>query len=179
MKELDKLVNSSLGFDDLYRLWSKHPLASGKIHVVDYKDIIKSDKLDDYLKDRGIVIFYPSTQSYGHYVALLKKGDTVYFYDSYGGKPDIDQKRFSRAPREMLYPEEANTLIKHFLKSNYKIDFSQHKHQAPPPVATCGRHALFRLLMNELSNDQFHVLLINLGKQMKRTPDEVVSLLFH
>lgn len=177
--ELNKIVNKSLGFDDLYKLWASHPLAKGKIHVVEYNDIIKSDKLNDYLKDRGIIIYYPSTHSYGHYVALLKNGDKVYFSDSYGGLPDVDQKKFSRVPREDLYREQSNTLIKHFLKSKYKIDYNHHVHQAPPPVATCGRHSLMRLLMNELTNEEYHALITNLCKRMNITPDELVSLVFH
>jgi len=99
--EFDKtleIMDTSLSPQQLNELGSK--LFGRLPRVVLYDDIMKIDNIDSIFGDsNGVVIYYPNhitghNQTYGHYVSMTRNPDdnTIYFYDSYGKKPDVGQK---------------------------------------------------------------------------------------
>ena len=84
----------------------------------------------------------------GHWVALMKNKDKIYYFDSYGRNPFIyvkndEYKRFNQ-----------NTHILDLIKnSKYKDNFyyNDEKYQAKEEdVATCGRWCLLSIILNKL-----------------------------
>lgn len=185
-QQLEIIKTQFLTPKDIIRLWNKnkHTKTRQPPNVVLYEDIIKALSIEELFgNQQGIIIFYPMRQqgnsTYGHYVALIKnkKDHTLYFYDSYGEKPDLGQKKYAD---RRLYNESSNTLVRHLINSGYNVDFSEHAHQSDPPIATCGRWTLMRNRYNELSNDQFNQLVKGLMKKYDlKKSDDVPALMFN
>lgn len=165
-------LTKSLSFDDLKRLgWN---LFRKHVDVIEYDDIISSKSINDYLPaGKSVIVYYPTTsESYGHYVALLRDGNDVYFYDSYGHRPDDKEIKWNKA----LYEEEENTLLRHLLNAGLDVDYSDHRHQKlSNDSATCGRHSLMRVAFDDLSNDEYDKVLRDKSRQYKTDPDNLVS----
>lgn len=185
-EKLNRLVRTYLSPQELKDLWRKHPHTKGEPpRVVLYDDIIKAPSIEALFQgDNKLIIFYPMSQqgntTSGHYVALTKddKKNVIYFYDSYGGMPDVGQKKYANGN---LYQEQNNTLIRHLLNSGYDVDYSPYKHQADGDIATCGRHSLNRTHFSELSNDEYNQLMNEAKKAVnnKHSLDEIVSMTFN
>ena len=184
-EQIEIIKDQFLTPQDIKRLWNKNKNTKTRPspNVILYEDIIKAPSIEALFgNQKGIIIFYPMRQegnsTYGHYVALIKnkKDHTLYFYDSYGEKPDTGQKKYAD---RTLYNEENNTLIRHLINSGYNVDFSEYPHQADPPIATCGRWAMMRNRYNNLSNDQFNQLVKGLMKKYKLMSDDVPALMFN
>jgi hypothetical protein len=181
---MDKLLTTALSPDELRALWNKNIKGSKPApKIVLYDEVIKTKSLDALFgNSNNLVVFYPGRQTnggvFGHYVALFRnpKTNTVFFYDSYGGMPDVGQKRFSDPD---LYNEKNNTLIRLFLDSGYNVDYNQYKHQKVGPIATCGRWSLLRNKFSELNNEQFNDLVKHASQKYNITPDEWAVLQFH
>lgn len=180
---MDDLLYEALSPDELMQLWRRKRGTAKAPKVVTYDEITSSKSLEAVFGNNdNLIVYYPGRKTnegtFGHYVALIRnqKNNTIYFYDSYGGKPDVDQKRFSDSK---LYDEEENTLIRLLLDSGYNVDDNQFKHQAGNGIATCGRWSLLRNKYAELTNDQFNDLVKYATKKMNVTPDEWAVLEFH
>nr|CAI9421340.1 PRO [Cafeteriavirus-dependent mavirus] len=183
--DIKKLLLTALSPQELRDLWhSTLPNETG-INVIDYDDIINCKNINGLFRnDNKLIIFYPNHRGevlYGHYCALIMgRNDTVYFFDSYGGRPDVDQKRYSGTQRKDLYKEEENSLINLLLESGYDVDYSHHKLQSlTNNSATCGRWCLTRCALKNLTNDEFAQVIKSLSKLKNISPDEVVVQTFH
>ena len=54
-----------------------------------YKDLYKYDSIDElFLEDDLRIILIESKPNQGHWVSLIKDGDTFIYFDSYGKSPD-------------------------------------------------------------------------------------------
>ncbi|CAK6624544.1 PRO [Cafeteriavirus-dependent mavirus] len=183
--ETEKLIKQALGPEELRELWRAKLPSEDDIKVIDYDDIINSSNIDNLFNgDDRLIIFYPNYQGeylFGHYCALIRwKNDTIYFFDSYGGLPDVDQKRFSGTQRKDLYKEDENSLINLLIDSGFDVDYSDHKLQSKNNnVATCGRWCLTRCALSHLNNDEFANVIQSLAKFKKMSPDAVVVNVFH
>lgn len=176
-QQLKTLMSTSLSPEELRRLYlPKH------IKVVMYDDVIKHPLEDLFKFDNCFVLFYPNEKNAdglinGHYVSVVRNGNTIYFYDSYGDKPDTSQK--TSLQRAELYKERHNSLIRRFIETGYNIDYNNHKHQSDKGgISTCGRHSLMRCLNSDLSNDEYHQLIKQLSKKHHLTPDALVTVIF-
>jgi len=151
-----------------------------------YDNIIKARSLNTIFgKKDAVIIFYPNFKgargTSGHYVTLIrnKANRTIYFFDSYGGKPDVDQKKYAMN-RDELYDEEHNSLIKLLLKKGWNVDYNHVPLQASSPdVATCGRWGLTRVMWKHLTNDQFVQAIKYWSNKLNISPDELVTILFN
>lgn len=56
--------------------------------VLLYRDLHKYDSIDElFLEDNLRIILIESKPSYGHWISLIKSGDTFVYFDSYGKSP--------------------------------------------------------------------------------------------
>lgn len=146
--------------------------------VVSYDKIHKYKTLDQLLgKDGCVVILYLTSEHYGHYVLVFKRGKTIEFYDPYGIGVDNE---FTFIPKE--FQGESNQdypyLTQLLYNSGYKIHRNQYRLQkGKNGVNCCGRHALVRLLFRNLNEDQYKDLLKTLSKKFKTNADGIVTLM--
>lgn len=151
-------VTKPLSFEQLRDLARKH--FNKEFRIVEYKDIINANSLDDFIKPHeAIIIYYPTeSMTFGHYVALVRNGDTVFFHDSYGNRPDSERIKVN--PSLYRGEGETNSLIEKLLKSGLNVDYNNHKHQQfKNNSCTCGRHSLMRCGFGNLSTEQYDKML--------------------
>ena len=95
IEDLNRIVKTPLSPLEIQKLGIQH--FQEKPRIVLYDDIIrKTASIDDIFEGyNGVIIYYPNkstglNSTYGHYTALTKddKTRTIYFFDSYGEKPD-------------------------------------------------------------------------------------------
>lgn len=178
MERLKQLVETPLSPSEVNQLSKKFGM---NVKVVLYDQIINTKNIDDLFRKHpeGFVIFYPNFKEgnkiSGHYVCLFKKGNTLFFYDSYSDEPDSQKNDVPQ--RNELYRENVNSLIGLLLKSPYNVDFNHFKHQKlNNNSSSCGRHSIFRLFHNNLNTEQYHKELMRLCKKFKLNPDQLVSV---
>lgn len=174
---INTILQTPLRISELKNIGSKFGL---NVNVVLYDRLINGEKLHNLFQKypSGFVLFYPNQKSgnhiSGHYVALFKRGNTVYFYDSYGDP--VDSQKQNVPQRHQLYQERNNSLIRQLLEHGYNVDYSPYKHQLiSNDSSTCGRHSILRLLFPELNTNQYHKQLMKVSKTFGLNPDELVS----
>jgi hypothetical protein len=131
--------------------------------------------IDEVFDDHGraMMLFLTKSQNAGHWIALIKRGNTIEFFDPYGTPPDKQQKWMSKRQLEEL-DQDKPFLTNLFKASGYKITYNKVPYQKDrDDINTCGRHALTRLLLKDLAPEQYKKLLFS----SKVSPDEFVSLL--
>lgn len=117
---------------------------------------------------RCIMLYPTESPMSGHWVSMIKRGNTIEYFDPYGLAPE--------APRDWLGPEEnqlygsgQNRLSQLFRESGYKVHYNCFPYQKmSASIATCGRWALARLICKDLGVQKFHQLV----KHSKLNPDE-------
>ena len=94
------------------------------------------------------IILIESSKNAGHWTVILRYGDTIEWFDSYGGKPDSELHFISTAIKNMLGESTAHLtkLLKTMNKSD-KLVYNKTKFQVlNDEVATCGRHVISRII---------------------------------
>ena len=69
---------------------------NGKTNIFMYPDLARVRKVEDILVNDSVVILYETKPNVGHWVCILKRGDTIEFFDSYGIFPDKEKKYINK-----------------------------------------------------------------------------------
>jgi hypothetical protein len=126
------------------------------------------------------ILYYPFNEQLGHYTCLIKNelNKKIFYYDPLGER--IDSYKKISIDRMNLYKEKHNSLIQCLLKSGYKIDYNNFKHQSKNSnIATCGRHCMLRCFKNNLSNDEYNNKLKILSKKLGFNKDKYKDRLIY
>ena len=104
--------------------------------VLLYKDLHKFDSIEQlFLEDNLRIILIESAPSRGHWVSLIKDGDTYIYFDSYGRDPDHWVQIFKGFYRTLLGESPAEFKR---LSLGRKLIWNKVKFQGPNS-STCGR----------------------------------------
>lgn len=108
-----------------------------------------------------ILVQDPDEMTSGHWTALefVPDKQEVYFFSSYGGKPDEEKNKWIPFTARSASGQVLNVLndgLKEFAKRGWTVHYSQYKYQVPgDDTATCGIWA--SAFMNSgLNPDEFH-----------------------
>ncbi len=166
-KALEQLKNKSLSTLEVLRI------VDNKSNLIKYDDMKDVKHIDDILKDGACVILYRTSENYGHWNCVIKRGpNTIEAFDSYGTPIDNQLLQLSDEKRHKL-GQVKPYLSKLLLDSNYTVEFNPYKLQkATDNVATCGRWSAARINFKHLSIDEFKKLFT--GKNINS--DDVVTL---
>ncbi len=150
-----------------------------KIHKYDHLYNIRHiDEVFDRL-GRCIILYLTENGTTGHWISLIKKGNTVEFFDPYGyfpdsqgknlGTPDVINEQFGQNnPRFLQLIRDAG----------YDLTFNDKPVQKEAfDVATCGRHTASRLIFYKLNLKQYHELMKRLKDESLKDADDVVTQL--
>jgi hypothetical protein len=172
----------SLGDDDISQI------LQGRIKVVSNTELHKHRSSIDapqmaikqILSPYGyFILLYESKASYGHWIAVIqRKPDLIEVFDSYGTyKPDEEldtiNPTFKRESgqnypylRRMLYDWKISN-------PNHKVEYNNYPLQSDGNnVATCGRYAVTRILLRDLSLKKFVKAMRGIDGM---DPDDVVT----
>ena len=160
------------------------PLNGGQMHMYgDLKTVIYSnvqrhktiDSLFNSMLSDKLALLYESIPRQGHWILLMrdKPKNTIYFFDSYGEcRPDDLVDTMSKNMYNQKY------LVKLLLKSDYKVDYNNHKYQRyGASIQTCGRHCIVRSRYPQLDTDQYYDLMRSIREHTKLSYDRIVTIL--
>ena len=118
--------------------------------LIKYSDLAEYPTINDLLpndKDFKIILI-ESQYNQGHFCALLKYGDIIEYFNSYGTRPEHDFKFIPSLTKHLL--GQGGNLLTKLLKTkrpNQKIYYNKKKLQKiADGVNTCGRHVIARAL---------------------------------
>lgn len=139
LKELEKMFSN----DDIDR-W----LGAG--HIIKYSELDNYETINDLLpndKDFKVILIESSYNS-GHWIAVMKYGNIIEYFNSYGTKPGYDFKFIPTAVRNAL--GQGGNLLSNLLKTKskgQKVYYNKKKLQKiSDQINTCGRHVIARIL---------------------------------
>jgi len=111
--------------------------------VLKYSELPREVGVEDFLKVGQVVfILYESSLNSGHWVALARDKKKVYYFDSYGNKPDVPLTWTDPEKRKEL-GEDYPTLTKMFSLTKVPVYYNDYDYQSKKDkdMATCGRWA--------------------------------------
>ena len=135
-----------------------------------YKDLHKFNSIEELFKDDNLrIILIETKPSYGHWVSLIKDGDTYIYFNSYGFAPDHELQFLQPFYRHLLGEDVAE--IKRLAKG-CKLIYNNVKLQGKDS-STCGR---WQVLWAEMFNRGYSLkqFLAFLKKNKTTTYDDLV-----
>lgn len=131
-------------------------LVKGRANVIRIIDLDKYHSIDEMLYPYDqCILLYESKPHYGHWCCLTKYGDSLEFFDSYGGFPDeqldyIDKDFAHESGQDNKY------LTQLLLECPYTLSYNDHVFQKmDPKIATCGKWVAVRCMLKELPLEVF------------------------
>lgn len=136
--------------------------------IVVYSDLKKYKSIEDLLPNNNsyFVLLYQDSAHSGHWVSLLRKGDTIIFFDPYGLYCDDELKWIDPNTRQGLGIKKKylSDLLNDF---DGKINYNKVKYQSEnPDISTCGKHTCF-WLYNAIQKDKTLVTYYKLMNKLK------------
>ena len=147
----------------------------GGVKLFKYPDLHAMSSIDDAFDDKGhaMMLYLTENEDTGHWVCMMKRGDTIEYFDPYGGyKPDSERKWLTPAKQEEL-GEAQPTLSRMIKEAGYKvISNPYHFQKEGVDINTCGRHCCSRLLFAHLPLSAYAKMI----KGSKVAADDFVTL---
>lgn len=133
-------------------------IVEGKARVLIYRDLAKFSTLDEALGEHGaIFLLYESRPDFGHWTLVMRRTpEEVEFFDSYGIFPD-EELNWVGAEENKQLGQSYPYLSKLLHDSPYpKLEYNDHKFQKmSDDVSSCGRWAALRLILRDLTINEF------------------------
>jgi hypothetical protein len=171
----DFLKQYALSNDDIQTIL--HP--DTKIHT--YKELYNVRHFDELLDTLGrcILLYLTDSERSGHWVALIKRGNTIEFFDPYGYAPDTQPQNLNSLPEvNESTGQNHPKLLELVADAGYNLEYNTVPHQAiSEDVATCGRHSATRLIFYKLDTDEYAKLMKALKSPENKDADAIVTKL--
>jgi hypothetical protein len=142
----------------------------------DIDDIFDRHKYIDY-----VIILFLDTSNSGHWVALLKYGNIIEFFDSYGNTPKDVYNFAPKNIRRQLGTAD-DYLIKLINKSKYDAIYNPIKYQEDNKIKmdinTCGLHCCYRIIQflgNGYTLPDYYKYMKKMKRQLKIPYDIIVA----
>lgn len=138
-----------------------------------YKDLLNKNSLEGMWDSKGrfALLWEVDSPQEGHWVCLIRKGDSVEYFDPYGGyRPDGERTWLSAEKAHELGEDEGklSALIK---ASGLALSSNPFHYQSKAQGNNeCGRHVVSRLYYYRLSETDYDAVIKKSGK----TPDQFV-----
>ena len=154
--------------------------------MIEYNDLADYKEITDLLTkpiDYVIILIETTADNVGHWVALLRYGITIEFFNSYSGKPDFQKNNFISKEKNIEFGQTQNYLTSLLLRSNFNIIYNKLQlQQYSNGSATCGRWVTLRLLCllnHNMDLKKFLEFIMKLKAKLKikKSYDEIVCLL--
>lgn len=175
-------MNKALNGDELKKMipWD--------INIILYPDIEKYDTIDDMLEPNNCCILLFETDrgenmSTGHWTCLLKTVDdenneSVNFFDSYGFKPDDQKKKINKYFMEMINMRDnflSELLYRAANEMDNVVEYNEKQLQKMARnIHTCGRWISLRLLLKDISMNDFQKFMEYLKQNYNNNLDKLV-----
>lgn len=143
------------------------------IKIITYPMLGNMSSIDEAFdsKGRSVMLVPNVSPTMGHWVAMIDRGNSIEFFDPYGDAPEEQKDGLSQSKLQALDIDQP-FLTKLLRASGKPVYYNTKAFQSSGrDVATCGRHAVSRLLYAPYSIDKYDACL----RQSKLSPDNFVA----
>lgn len=176
--------------DELTEILTEEPLGDDDIKsylpdakVMKYSALKNIKSIEELLPNEidYVILLYEDTPNKGHWVTVLRYGDTIEFFDSYGNAPDKPLCWNDEITNEKLNQEPYLSDL--FNLTDKKVVYNPIKYQGEgDDINTCGRHAVFRIL-NLIEKDrplgEYYEIMKEIKRLTKSSYDDIVANLIN
>lgn len=167
MSALEEVKSYALTDEDI------RTMLGSDISILNYPQLESMKDIDDMFDSKGrCILLYPNAAiNAGHWCCLIRRPDSIEFFDPYGDKPEEQKNGLSRTRLQELEIHEPYLMR---LMRNKRIPIFYNKlgfQQKNDDVATCGRHCVVRLLYSPYDLDTYHQII----KKSGLSPDSFVT----
>jgi hypothetical protein len=165
------------------------PLTDGDIErhtgikeVLKYSELKNYKSIEDLLPTdkSAVIILIEDKLNSGHWVAVMRYGKTIEYFNSYGAKWDTDWKFVNRMVR-MILGENTNEMTRLMDKASadgWTTIWNKHRFQKlDSKIQTCGRWCVLRIEMMKMGYNlqEFYDFIKKREKEMGEKSDFIVS----
>jgi len=169
MEDIGGIKSYALSNDDIQQILEPDT------KILRYTDLSDFTDIEECFDDLGrcILLYLTENDSTGHWCCMWKTGPrSIFYFDSYGEKPDEPLTWLSSGKRRNLGIEDGR-LTELLRASGYKVYYSPVKYQADRgDVNTCGRWCITRLVLKDESPKIFN----DIVKKSGMSGDNFVSV---
>lgn len=155
---LQKAESYSLSDTDINKI-------CGKTNIVAYPDLNKYDNINNLFDKKGrcIILFLTVNDHTGHWIAMIKKGNRIDYFDPYGTPPDGDKNWLTKD--KLIGLGEDKPLLMDLLKnSGCSVYYNCYPFQKDKKgINDCGRWCAMRLLFYKKSLPEFYQMVKKSG----------------
>lgn len=143
-------LNEMISSDDFPRFFNNFDMNK----IMKYSELQNYDSITDFIPnnidllpndfDYRLILIEQAKNS-GHWTVLVRFKNNIYYFDSYGVKPDGEWKFIPNYVRKMLNQEtnELTRLLNQAKKDGFNVSFNKVKYQEDAPhINTCGRYCI-------------------------------------
>eukprot|EP01040_Poterioochromonas_malhamensis_P018552 gene18552-21693_t len=116
---------------------------SKNIKILLYSDLNDINELTDLVPftSSACFILLKTSENSGHWICIARDENMIYYFDSYGVKPDGELSRISSGARYMLHEnQKALTRLIRTIPKNMNFEYNKTRFQKySPSINTCGK----------------------------------------
>jgi len=149
------------------------------VPIYTYPELNGMKRIEDVLGSGGkaVILFLTTGISFGHWIAVFKRGEQLHFFDSYGLRPD-GQRRWLSHDKLVELREDVpvvSNLFRDAHNRGFDCWYSETSFQNPRDDSeTCGRHVAVRLAHTHPDEQQYINFIRREQAATQSTSDEVV-----
>lgn len=150
-------------------------LPDTKNNIIEYNQLQKYNSIDDVLPSNNSykLLLYEQENNVGHWVAIKRIGNDIYYFDSYGNKID-NPLNWSKDTNNFL-GQDKKYLSDLFNKTDKDIYYNDIQYQGGSyDLATCGAHSI-NFIKSNLSLKDYYKMMKKLKNKNKMSFDDIVS----
>lgn len=144
---------------DIYTPLSFNKLRSllFNIKILQYNCLQYYKSFDELLNNplKAIILFYNTSDTFGHYTLIYFQDGIINLFDSYGPYFPNDELNLIDESFKKTKGMKYNYLVDLILKSKYPIEHNDFRYQGKGNINTCGWWCICRYLLKDLSLDEF------------------------
>jgi len=148
---------------------------SPETKVITYGELKNYNDINELLPNNNssIIILYEQEENTGHWVAIKRLNDCIYYFNSYGGDIDAPLK-WSKSKNKKL--GQGTPYLKILLqKTPLKVFHNVKQYQSDDPnITTCGLWCM-AFIKSGLTIDEFDSWIMNLKKKLKLSNDDLIT----
>jgi hypothetical protein len=155
---------------------------TGLTKIVKYSELDNYKTIEELLPaDKSAVIILIEDQfNSGHWVAVMRYGKTIEYFNSYGAKWDTDWRFINRMMRMILQQNtnEMTRLMDTAKKDGWTTIWNNHRFQKlGSKIQTCGRHVVLRIEMMKMGYTlpEYYDFIKKREKEMGENADFIVA----
>lgn len=151
-----------------------------KALIISYDKLKNYNYIEDLLPndDSYVFLLYLSSKNEGHWTLISRHHGYIEYMDAYGGNPD-NPLHWTNYNKRVELGEGEPYLTKLFDATKIDIYYNPIDYQSKSEeIATCGRHACFRLktiLNYNYDLNQYYDMMRTIKKENKLSYDDIVS----